>query len=397
MSAYAELRFLNIAHFIDHFVMLIFPTAVLALSYVWSLTYAEALVYGTPAFVMFAIATLPFGWLGDRFGGRGLMKIFFIGTGLSLLLASLASTPLQLAIALGLTGTFAAIYHPVATAMIVALAGDKRGRELGTNGVWGNLGVAFAAAITAGLASWLGWQAAFWAPGIVSLAAGGAYLWMGGAQPNSDQAKTNTTNSKRPADQRRVFMIVGIIALFNGLVFAGVTVALPKLVDERLDGEGLGLANVGLIATAIFFAASFTQILTGRLIDKLGPKPVLLGTAGIQIPLLFAAAFVWGIWLVPIGIIMMLGVFGIVPVASWLLGQYVDAAWRSRAYSLQFMAALGVQAAVVPMVTAMHKQSGDMTWLFQALALAAIPVFLVAFLLPRTRTGNEFESKAIAT
>lgn len=393
MSPYTELRFLNIAHFIDHFVLLIFPTAVIALHLIWELSYAEALAYGTPAFVMYAIATLPSGWLGDRFGGRPLMKIFFVGTGISLILAGFARTPLELALALGLMGTFGAIYHPVATAMIVALAGSRSGRELGTNGVWGNLGVALAAMVTGALASWLGWRTAFWLPGLVSLAFGIAYLALGAAETGPASRPATQKRAQIVKDQKRVFAIVGLIALFNGLVFAGVTIALPKLVDERLDGASLGLASVGLIATAIFFAASFTQILTGRLIDKHGPKPVLLATAGIQIPLLLAAASAWGLWLIPIGIVMMLGVFGIVPVASWLLGQYVDPAWRSRAYALQFMLALGVQAIVVPVVTAMHASTGEMTRLFILLSLAAIPVFLAAFLLPPrqidpTPTGN---------
>lgn len=397
MTNYAELRFLNIAHFIDHFVLLIFPTAVLALHLVWDLTYAQALGYGTPAFIMFALATLPCGWLGDRYGGRGLMKVFFIGTGLSLVLAGFATTPVQLAIALALIGTFGAIYHPVATAMIVALAGDRRGRELGTNGVWGNLGVALAAAITASLASVFGWQAAFWVPGVVSLIIGLIYLRAGAAPTLQSPNQITTKTPAQQVDQRRIYLVVAIMAFFNGLVFAGVTVALPKLVDERLGGAALGLANIGLIATGIFLCASFTQLLTGRMIDKVGPKPVLLATAGIQIPLMIAAAMVWGYWLIPIGIVMMLGVFGIVPVASWLLGQYVDAAWRSRAFALQFMLALGVQALVVPVVTAMHSHTGDMTLLFGLLSVAALPVFLAAFLLPKREQAVGFEPEGRAT
>ena len=44
-------------------------------------------------------------------------------------------------------GLFASIYHPVGTAMIVSYA-DKLGREMGLNGVWGNLGVASSALVT---------------------------------------------------------------------------------------------------------------------------------------------------------------------------------------------------------------------------------------------------------
>ena len=50
---------------------------------------------------------------------------------------------------------FAAIYHPVGIAMLVA-APEKMGRALGWNGLWGNLGLAAAALIAGALMDLLG-------------------------------------------------------------------------------------------------------------------------------------------------------------------------------------------------------------------------------------------------
>ena len=74
-----------------------------------------------------------------------------------------------LAVALTALGMFAAIYHPVGTAMLIEQA-TSRGRSLAFNGVCGNLGVALAAGITAALVAWLGWRAAFLAPGAICIA-----------------------------------------------------------------------------------------------------------------------------------------------------------------------------------------------------------------------------------
>jgi MFS family permease len=63
----------------------------------------------------------------------------------------------QLGGALLAVGLFAAIYHPVGTAMLVSYA-DKLGREVGMNGVWGNLGVASSALITGAICQYLGWR-----------------------------------------------------------------------------------------------------------------------------------------------------------------------------------------------------------------------------------------------
>ena len=66
-------------------------------------------------------------------------------------------TPLQLGAALLAIGMFASIYHPVGTAMIVSYA-EKLGREMGINGVWGNLGVASSALVTGVIGQYFGWR-----------------------------------------------------------------------------------------------------------------------------------------------------------------------------------------------------------------------------------------------
>ena len=376
------LRFVNIAHFIDHYLILIFPTAVLVLSAEWGMTYGEALALGTPSFVLFAAATLPCGWLGDRFGGVPMLRVFFLGMGASAVLAGLSDGPTSLMLALALLGTFAAIYHPVATAMIVSLA-EKPGKELGLNGVFGNLGVALAAAITGLLTAWLGWRAAFMVPGIGCLVIGLVYLMRsapGGAAAGKDVDKPDPRPSAD--DQRRVFIVVGTTALLGGLVFAGVTIAMPKLFEERLDAQVIGIAGVGAVTTAVLFLASFTQLFTGRLIDRIGPKPVLLVAAGLQVPLLLALGLLPGMAVVPTAIPLMLVVFGAVPVSSWLLGHNVSKAWRSRAYGMQFLLALGVNALIIPLISGLHDGSGSSAALFVLLSAASAIVFLVSFILP---------------
>src|SRR5947207_13519224 len=72
---------------------------------------------------------------------------------------------------------FAAIYHPVGMAMLIE-ASKARGRTLAFNGVCGNLGVALAAGITALIASYFTWRAAFAVPAIICLATGCVYLWI---------------------------------------------------------------------------------------------------------------------------------------------------------------------------------------------------------------------------
>ena len=92
-----------------------------------------------------------------------MMTLFYLGCGVSLAGAALAPDLVVLAVALAALGMFAAIYHPVGTAMLIEQA-TSRGRSLAFNGVCGNLGVALAAGCTAALSYLIGWRGAFLVP-----------------------------------------------------------------------------------------------------------------------------------------------------------------------------------------------------------------------------------------
>ena len=116
--------------------------------------------YGVGAFMLFGLGSLPAGRLGDLWGRRQMMLLFFFGMGASLLLVSLTRNAWELAGALTVMGAFSSIYHPVGIPMLVR--GAKRpGLAIGINGLAGNLGVAFAAVTTGFLVKYAGWRAAF--------------------------------------------------------------------------------------------------------------------------------------------------------------------------------------------------------------------------------------------
>ena len=170
--------FVNMAHALDHFVLLIYPTAVIAIAAERGLSYASLIGLATGAFVAFGLFSLPMGWLADRMGRRNLLAVFFGGCGIACLGLSTASSPTAFAIWLLVLGLFSAIYHPVGSAMLVTHA-RRLGRDLGVNGVWGNLGAALRLrASTALLAASLGWRAAFIVPGLSVSPRSGRVHWL---------------------------------------------------------------------------------------------------------------------------------------------------------------------------------------------------------------------------
>src|SRR3981081_2070964 len=100
-SASRVIGFVNAAHFIDHYAMLIFAAAVIMMGPALGMAYSELLPYATPGFVAFGAGSLLTGWLGDRWSRRHMMAIFFAGIGGSMMAVRLRPTPPPLGAARG--------------------------------------------------------------------------------------------------------------------------------------------------------------------------------------------------------------------------------------------------------------------------------------------------------
>src|SRR3981189_1243981 len=225
--------FVNAAHFIDHYSVLIFAAAVIVMGPALGMAYSELLPYATPGFVAFGAGSLLTGWLGDRWSRRYMMVIFFAGIGASMVAVGLVQSALQLGAALLSIGLFASIYHPVGTAMIVSYA-DRLGREMGLNGVWGNLGVASSALVTGVIGQYLGWRWAFIVPGIVTILIGVAFAKMIVHEDRSGFKQAAAQARVAKQDMWRVILALFIVVIAISTTFNAVTVALPKLFAERL-------------------------------------------------------------------------------------------------------------------------------------------------------------------
>src|SRR6204780_2154935 len=79
-----SIGFLNWAHALDHFVILIYPTVVIELELTYKDSYAQLIALSTASFVAFGLFSLPAGWLADRWSRRNMIAGFYMGCGASL-------------------------------------------------------------------------------------------------------------------------------------------------------------------------------------------------------------------------------------------------------------------------------------------------------------------------
>jgi MFS family permease len=363
--------FLNWAHALDHYVILIFPTVVIGLEAVHGRPYSELIALGTASFVAFGVFSLPAGWLADRWSRRNMMALFYVGCGLSLVGAALAPNLLMLATALFALGVFAAIYHPVGMAMLIDLS-QARGRTLAFNGVCGNVGAALAAGITAALASWIGWRGAFVVPALASIATGVAYMALvpdDRHRTGKRQTTADVVMSWRLA--AAVFAIYVVISIASGLVFNTVSIALPKIVDERL-GQSAPLIAVGSLATAVFLCGAAAQLAMGRLVERYAPHLLFAGVVATQLLALLWAGQASGLSLIAALAVLMAGIYAQVTVGDIVIARYTADAWRGRIYAVRYFLTFVSAGAAVAIIAFLHSRGGFDLVLTVIAAIAAV-------------------------
>jgi MFS family permease len=367
------IAFVNIAHALDHFVLLIYPTAVIAIAAERQLSYASLIGLSTGAFVAFGLFSLPMGWLADRIGRRNLLGIFFGGCGIACLGLSMANSPVMFGIWLFVLGVFSAIYHPIGSTMLVSHT-NHLGRDLGINGVWGNLGAAFASGITALLAASLGWRAAFILPGLVCLVAGIAFISLvpddrdSHGKPGSAHAVTPVT---RPMT---LFLLFATAIVAGGMTFNITTIALPKIIDERA-GATLPLVLTGSLATLVFVFGALTQLLMGRLVDRFTLPRIFVGLSVLQPLGLGLAALTSGIPMLAGLVLAMAAIYGQVVVNDAMVARYVPAQYRARAFSVRYFLGFTTSGLAVPLIALLYGMSG-FTLVLSAAATFGTVIFL---------------------
>jgi MFS family permease len=353
-----SIAFLNLAHALDHFVLLIYPTVVIGLEVVYHRPYNEMIALASTAFVTFGVFSLPAGWLADRWSRRNMMATFYFGCGAALIGIALAPSLFMLSAAMFTLGMFAAIYHPVGMAMLIE-ASNARGRTLAFNGVCGNLGVSLAAGISGALASWVSWRAAFMAPALVSIATGIVYLWLTpDDRHHAGKRKTVAAVPLTPQMAVAFFGLIIVIAVSAGITFNVLTIALPKIVDERL-AKDVPLVLVGSIATAVLICGALAQLSVGRLVERIPAHVLFAIITGLGALGNVWAATATGEWsLVAALAIAVAAIYGQVTVNDIVIARYTADAWRGRIYAVRYFLLFISAGIAIGMISLLHNSGG---------------------------------------
>mgnify|MGYP001249448458 FL=1 len=379
--------YINIGHFLDHFMMLIFAKAAFDAGRHFGLSYDEIIIYGTLGLFLFGAAAPLAGWLADKYSRSLIIIIYPFGVSLGAFLCFLSSSPIMLGFSIGVIGFFAAIFHPVGIAMLIRDS-NKVGVRLGVNGVWGNMGVAAAPVLTGFIILNSNWQLSFLVPSLICLIFGIAQL-RGFKKIDIKEEKTKQKTSNGLVEGWKIVLLsLTMTTLAGGFIFGSLTFLIPRIFEVNLSGISVDIAITGLLAGIVYAIASLSQVGVGYLIDRYSPK-IILGFVGIgQFFLIYLSSLYIDYALFFVMLMAMFFVFGQVPITDAILVRYVDDQWRARILSVKFLINLCAGASVLPLVSLFLGYGYTFSDLLTILSCLAIFVVISAYMLPKIKDNK---------
>ena len=317
-----------------------------------------------PMYLIFGISSVPWGYVADRWNPRlvmaagiGLAALGLIGVGL---ISDVQAIPWLLA----LVGFGNAAYHPTGLSLI-SKGMRLRGRAMGINGVFGNLGIAFAPFAAGALALYLGWRGAFQAFGILGIIIAIAIT----AVPFSVSRLKDRQNAE--GAQGSVVLILFLLlctgVLFSGLVYRSFTLVLPSWLEERIsrytqsfnrEPQGRESFFAAMISSLAMFIGMGGQMFGGFLADRIDLKKAYVLFFASTIPCLLAGIFIPG-WIS----ILFIGLFtffllGIQPIENSLYAILIPPKWRSSGFGIKFTLGFGVGSLAIRIVSFSESKIG---------------------------------------
>ena len=237
----------------------------------------------------------------------------------------------------------------------------------------------------------LSWRWAFFLPGGVLLALGVVHvlLRVPDVALDADSATGRPPRVRDPAMIRLLLALLAI-AFSAGLIFHGMSVAMPKMFEDGAQSFVTLLAgedgfDTGLFITAIFLIAGVCQIIVGAMADRIPKRTMFMAAYFILIPILATLGWLAGASMVAVSLLTACLVLGFQSVEDLLVVRSVPPSWLSRVFATRFVVAMGAGVLAPPLVGFSYEWTGNFGVVFVVFAALAAGVILAATQLPGDR------------
>ncbi|WP_372480214.1 MFS transporter [Halomicrobium sp. HM KBTZ05] len=408
--------FAMLAHATVHTYELSIPIFVVVWLQQFSTTTALLGTIVAVGYALFGIGALPGGVLADLLSARTVVIGCLLGMGGSFLLLGFAPGIPTIALALGLWGVAASVYHPAGLSLL-STGVSERGTGFAYHGMAGNVGIAFGPLATALLLLAFDWRTV---AGLLSIPAVLAVGYAVTAEFDEMAAVSTDGGEDEGRDGgpsslgefvtgTRTLFTAGFalaicVVLMNGVFYRGVLTFLPDVLGGflppitdyvRLFEPGSPMAEEFDLASYVY-AGLLTvgiagQYAGGKLTDRISVTTGLIGVfaALAVVAVLFVPAARAGIGpLLAVSAVLGFVLFAIQPLYQATIAEYSPPDDRGLSYGFTYLANFGVGAGGAALSGILLSAVGtDGTFL----ALAAFPVLGAALAVALSRVGTRRE------
>lgn len=361
--------------------------------------YAEATTLVLAMTITSSVIQPIFGHLADRRSMPWMLPGGVLVAGVGIAAAGVVSTHLLTLVAVAVAGLGVGAYHPEAARFANYVSGDRRASGMSLFAVGGNAGFAIGPVLVTPLvlAFGLGGTALLIAPALAIAAVlslemprlrGFAPTASSVDAPGATEASARGMTAARgmhgapPAEPDRwgPFALVASIAGWRSAVYFGLQAFVPSFLIFRL-GSSEAVANVGL--TVLLVAGAFGTLAGGVFADRVGRRPVLLGSMALLGPLVLLL-LVTG----TVTSFVLLAVVGFVGIGTFSTTVVLGQEYLPNRVGVASGVTLGAAIGFGGVAAALLGQVADgigLNWVMALIAVLALPGLVSALLLPRDR------------
>jgi predicted MFS family arabinose efflux permease len=248
----------------------------------------------TTVWATYGLMQSPAGLLIDRLGERRLLAGSLLLTAVSVLVLGAAPAFLAFLIGCGTFGLASGLYGPARGTALSRTFPDNDSTAIGATLAAGSVGSAVLPLLAGTLVGAYGWRLIV--GGLLPpLAVAGLLVWRtvpeAGGGPARIPPRRLAADVVRAVRVRGVVVAVAAVTLmifaFQGLstFFVTYLVSVKDLTQPAAAGA----------FSLLFVGAAVSQVASGRFADRFGDRPVLVGVAALNVPLLVAVPFVDGV------------------------------------------------------------------------------------------------------
>jgi MFS family permease len=329
---------------------------------------SPVMLLGTLYFVTYAVAGLPFGFLGDRFSKKKILVLGTLLNGLAFVMAAYCHSYGLLVMAMILGGLGGAAYHPVANALLSNLFKGAVGRAFGIVGMGASVGLFLGPFASGYLGQLLGWRTTCIVFGVFGTAVAVAFAFIMPEEPQGDfSGKEERTETAR----NLVKALLPVVAVFSlrDVCWWGLTYLTPAMSQMSV---GFSEKMAGLLVGLTSITGVVSQPLAGTVSDRFGRRRVLAVALAVSGICVVFFPHMGPFSLFPLALASGFLLLGTVPVVDAAAAEIVPPSMRGRLFGVTLTVGLLIGALSPYVVGILYDATGTYTLSYGFMGLSAL-------------------------